>query len=120
MAWKQLSLLPELGTPDRSPEEPMTADVALQALRAYFQDRGEPVPSPLASGACPDCGEPLSKCGDCGAPVCLECRTGELLPGCALPRCDDCLGWYDEGLSPEALDVLLGGTSFEAWADLNR
>lgn len=111
MKWVQLSLLPE---PD-APGGPMIAEVALRALRAYLQDRGEPVPSPLAPTSCPDCGEPLSKCGDCGTPVCLNCRTGERLPGCALPRCPDCLAWYDEGLSPDALDVLLGGMSFEEW-----
>ncbi len=100
MAWEQLSLLDETDTPEA--------------------DAGTGGPSPLAVPCCPDCGEPIVVCGDCGAPVCFRCRTGERLPGCALPRCDDCLSWYDESLTPEALDMLLGGETFEAWADRNR
>jgi len=75
----------------------------------------------LASACCPDCRKPYAEtCGDCGAAVCLDCGTGELLPGCELPRCLDCIGWYDDGLTPEALDVLLGGTPFATWADLDE
>ena len=100
MAWEQLSLLDE-------PEGETIAEAALRALKAYYRDRGEPVPAPLALASCLDCGGPLSKCGDCGATVCLECRTGERLPGCALPRCDACMDFYDDGASPEGLDALL-------------
>ena len=69
---------------------------------------------------CPDCREPLSTCGDCGRSVCFGCRTGERLPGCALPRCDACLDFYDEGASPEGLDALLSVESFAAWDGKGR
>ncbi len=100
MTWEQLSLLGETD--------------------AAGEDTGTRGPSPLAMPCCPDCGEPLTVCGDCGVSVCFGCRTGERLTGCALPRCDDCLGWYDEGLNPEALDVLLGSETFGAWVDKDR
>jgi hypothetical protein len=112
MAWEQLSLLPE---PDAL-EEPTMAEVALRALKKYLVDGGPRGPSPLAVPCCHDCGEPLSRCGDCGAPVCFGCRMGERLPGCALPRCDACMDFYDDGASPEGLDALLSVPAFTAWA----
>jgi hypothetical protein len=108
-----------LGEPE-APEGETIAETALRALKAYYRDRGEPVPSPLTVPCCPDCGEPLSRCGDCGASVCFGCHTGECLPGCALPRCDACMDFYDDGASPEGLDALLSDETFAAWVGKGR